>query len=132
MKARRWSKTLAPLADAFVIRFSAFLPKATYPIRVGTHFNSAFALTLALEYSEVAADDALKHLLVNKALAWYAERSELSGVGAGRRRFSFVGAHGSGVHAQSARGEPVSDVDGSSFFRESRSESQRRCSSLQP
>jgi hypothetical protein len=68
---RRWSKTLAPLANAFVIRFSAFLPKATYPTRVGTHFNSAFALTLALEYSEVAADDALKHLLVNKALAWY-------------------------------------------------------------
>jgi hypothetical protein len=68
---RRWSNTLAPLADAFVIRFSAFLPKATYPTRVGTHFNSAFALTLALEYSEVAADDSLKHLLVNKALAWY-------------------------------------------------------------
>ncbi len=70
-EGRRWSKTLAPLADAFVIRFSAFLPKATYPIRAGTHFNSAFALTLAIEYSEVAADDALKHLLVNKALAWY-------------------------------------------------------------
>jgi hypothetical protein len=68
---RRWSKTLTPLADAFVTRFSSFLPKATYPTRVGTHFNSAFALTLALEYSEVAADDALKHLLVNKALAWY-------------------------------------------------------------
>jgi Protein of unknown function (DUF2891) len=68
---RRWSKTLTPLADAFVTRFSNFLPKATYPTRVGTHFNSAFALTLALEYSEVAADDALKHLLVNKALAWY-------------------------------------------------------------
>jgi hypothetical protein len=68
---RRWSQTLTPLADAFVTRFSNFLPKATYPIRVGTHFNSAFALTLALEYSEVAADDALKHLLVNKALAWY-------------------------------------------------------------
>jgi len=68
---RRWSKTLTPLADAFVTRFSNFLPKATYPTRVGTHYNSAFALTLALEYSEVAADDALKHLLVNKALAWY-------------------------------------------------------------
>jgi hypothetical protein len=68
---RRWSKTLTPLADAFVNRFSNFLPKATYPTRVGTHFNSAFALTLALEYSEVAADDALKPLLVNKALAWY-------------------------------------------------------------
>ncbi|HEY3746906.1 MAG TPA: DUF2891 domain-containing protein [Gemmatimonadaceae bacterium] len=68
---RRWSNTITPLADAFVVRFSNFLPKATYPTRVGTHFNSAFAITLALEYSEVAADDALKHLLVNKALAWY-------------------------------------------------------------
>jgi hypothetical protein len=68
---RRWSKTLAPLSDAFVTRFTAFLPKATYPIRVGTHYNSAFALTLALEYAEVAADDAFRHLLVNKALAWY-------------------------------------------------------------
>ena len=68
---KRWSKTLALLAEAFVIRFSAFLPKATYPTRVGTHFNSAFALTLALEYSEVAADDALRRLLVNKAIAWY-------------------------------------------------------------
>jgi DUF2891 family protein len=68
---KRWSRTLSPLTDAFVILFSNFIPKATYPIRVGTHFNSAFALTLALEYSEVAADDALKQLLVNKALAWY-------------------------------------------------------------
>lgn len=68
---KRWSKTLAPLSDVFVTHFSAFLPKATYPTRVGTHFNSAFALTLALEYSEVAADDAFRHLLVNKALAWY-------------------------------------------------------------
>jgi hypothetical protein len=67
----RWRRTLTPLTDAFVIRFSAFLPKATYPTRVGTHYNSAFALTLALEYAEVAADDALKHLLVNKALEWY-------------------------------------------------------------
>lgn len=70
-EGRRWSKTLAPLADAFATRFAAYLPKATYPTRVGTHYNSAFALTLALEYSEVAADNTLRHLLVNKAIAWY-------------------------------------------------------------
>ncbi len=70
-EGKLWSKTLTPLSDAFVSRFTAFLPKATYPTRVGTHYNSAFALTLALEYSEVAANDTLKHLLVNKALAWF-------------------------------------------------------------
>jgi len=68
---KRWSKTLTPLADEFVRRFLDFLPKATYPTRVGTHFNSAFALTLALEYSEVMSDESLRRLLVDKANAWY-------------------------------------------------------------
>jgi hypothetical protein len=68
---KRWSNTLTPLAAEFVRRFHDFLPKATYPTRVGTHFNSAFALTLALEYSEVMGDTPLRKLLVNKATAWY-------------------------------------------------------------
>jgi hypothetical protein len=68
---KRWSKALTPLADEFGRRFLGFLPKATYPTRVGTHFNSAFALTLALEYSEVMSDEPLRKLLVNKATAWY-------------------------------------------------------------
>jgi hypothetical protein len=67
----RWSKALAPLADEFERRFLDFLPKATYPTRVGTHFNSAFALTLALEYSDVMSDKPLRALRVNKATAWY-------------------------------------------------------------
>jgi len=68
---KRWSKALTPLADEFVRRFLDFLPKATYPTRVGTHFNSAFALTLALEYSEVMSDEPLRELLADKASAWY-------------------------------------------------------------
>ena len=71
--ARRWNRALAPLTEAFVTRFSAYLPKATYPTRVGTHYNSAFALTLALEYSEIAADASLRKLLVSKAAAWYGQ-----------------------------------------------------------
>jgi hypothetical protein len=68
---KRWSKAIEPLAGAFAKRFLEFLPKATYPTRVGTHFNSAFAVTLALEYSEVAGNDALRKLLANKAISWY-------------------------------------------------------------
>jgi hypothetical protein len=68
---KRWSQALTPLADEFVRRFLDFLPKATYPTRVGTHFNSAFALTLALEYSEVMNDEPLRKLLADKASAWY-------------------------------------------------------------
>jgi hypothetical protein len=68
---KRWSKALKPLADEFVRRFLDFLPKATYPTRVGTHFNSAFAVTLALEYSEVMSSTPLRKLLADKANAWY-------------------------------------------------------------
>ena len=72
-KARKWSLALNQLADVFADRFLAFLPKATYPIRVGTHFNSAFATTLALEYSDVFSHDALQSALVAKATRWYVD-----------------------------------------------------------
>ena len=68
---RRWSAALSPLAEAFAQRFLDFLPRATYPTRVGTHFNGAFAITLALEYAEVASNGALGKALVKKARTWY-------------------------------------------------------------
>ncbi|MBX3561418.1 MAG: DUF2891 domain-containing protein [Sphingomonas sp.] len=48
---RHWADELAPLARAFADRFHLYLPKLTYPIRVGTHFNTAFAAILALEWA---------------------------------------------------------------------------------
>lgn len=68
---RRWHKALWPLATAFAQRFQEFLPKATYPIRVGTHFNTAFALALTVDYSQAVGDEALRSLAMNKARAWY-------------------------------------------------------------
>ncbi len=70
-KGKRWSDALAPLADAFTQRFLDFLPKATYPTRVGTHFNSAFAVALAFEYAEVTSNDTLRKTLIDKARRWY-------------------------------------------------------------
>ena len=73
---RRWSEAIAPLGRAFADRFRAFLPRATYPIRVGTHFNTAFAMALAHEYAEVVRDDALMSLLRDRALVWYGEDAD--------------------------------------------------------
>ncbi len=70
---RRWARALQPLADAFVQRFQQFLPKATYPVRVGTHFNTAFALRLAAEYAQQVGDATLQDLLRDTALRWYAQ-----------------------------------------------------------
>jgi hypothetical protein len=67
---RGWADALAPLARAFAGRFLAFLPKLTYPIRAGTHFNTAFALILALEWAE-ANDAALADLIRARAQAYY-------------------------------------------------------------
>ncbi len=68
---RPWSATLAPLAAMVVARFHAFLPKATYPVRAGTHFNTAFALALTADYAAAAADADLAGLLRGTAERWY-------------------------------------------------------------
>lgn len=70
-EARAWARALQPLAVEFANRFKEFLPKAAYPIRVGTHFNTAFAIALSTEYAEIADDRVLSALLQDKARAWY-------------------------------------------------------------
>ncbi|MGZ8347898.1 MAG: DUF2891 domain-containing protein, partial [Allosphingosinicella sp.] len=67
-----WADHLAPLAAAFADRFRAFLPKLTYPIRTGAHYNSAFALILAREWAE-ANDPALVDLIAERAQHYYGE-----------------------------------------------------------
>jgi len=69
---RPWAADLDPLADAFADRFRTFLPKLTYPIRTGTHFNTAFAIVLALDWAE-SNDAALADLLRARAAAYYGD-----------------------------------------------------------
>ncbi len=69
---RGWAVTLRPLARAFEARFQAWLPKATYPTRVGTHGSSAFALALAHRYAVFAADHDFGRVLADAARRWFA------------------------------------------------------------
>ena len=66
----RWAATLAPLAQDFAARFHAWLPRATYPLRPGTHANSAFALTLSADWA-ARHDPALLALFAATARRWY-------------------------------------------------------------
>jgi hypothetical protein len=68
---RRWADELAPLARIFAQRFRDFLPIATFPVRVGTHFNTAFGLRMAADYAEATADASLMDLLVSTGRRWY-------------------------------------------------------------
>lgn len=74
--AARWSRAIAPLTDAFVERFEEFLPKATYPLRVGTHFNTAFALSLALDFARATGRTRFAELIVDTARRWYLNDSD--------------------------------------------------------
>ncbi|MDI4236702.1 DUF2891 domain-containing protein [Bradyrhizobium sp. Arg237L] len=69
----RWGRNLAPLADVIAQRFRDFLPPATYPVRVGTHFNTAFGLRMAADYAETSKDEGLAKLLRETGLRWYGE-----------------------------------------------------------
>ena len=65
-----WAANLEPLAAAFAERFKAYLPRLTYPIRTGAHYNTAFALILAGEWAE-ANDPDLAALIRARAVHYY-------------------------------------------------------------
>ncbi len=67
-----WAEALAPLARAFAARFAEFLPRLTYPIRVGAHGNSAFAMVLAHDWA-LTHDPALASSIAKRAQYWFGE-----------------------------------------------------------
>lgn len=67
-----WAEALEPLARAFADRFKAHLPQLTYAIRSGAHFNTAFALVLALEWAR-DHDPALADMIAECAPGWFGE-----------------------------------------------------------
>lgn len=66
-----WAAALKPLAEMFAQRFKDYLPLAVYPDRSGQHANTAFAVSLTLEFCAVADDQSLKDLLVDWLREWY-------------------------------------------------------------
>ena len=60
-----WAAELEPLARSFARRLHDYLRLLTYPIRVGTHFNTAFALILSLEWA-ATFDTVLVELICNR------------------------------------------------------------------
>jgi hypothetical protein len=68
---RAWAAGLAPLVDAFVARYLAFLPKQTYPIRTGVHANTAFGLAFALDYAQQAGRPDLAELIRSRAMDYF-------------------------------------------------------------
>lgn len=62
---------LKPLSDLMVANFSEFLPKLLYPIRVGEHTNTAFALSFAYDYAKATENTDLLALIDRRAKEFY-------------------------------------------------------------
>ena len=72
-QAREWLAALAPLTKEAALRFTGWLPKLHYPIRIGEHNQIAFAFGLLSDWAAVAGDTAIATLLRERALAYYAQ-----------------------------------------------------------
>ncbi|SER39308.1 DUF2891 family protein [Streptomyces qinglanensis] len=68
---RRWRAALAPAAETVADLVLEWLPKATRPVRHGTHANSAFALGLLLDSAARAGQPQLLAPVEAKIRAWY-------------------------------------------------------------
>lgn len=70
-RAREWSAAFAPLEAEVAARLKGYLPKLRYPIRVGEHSQTAFALGLVYDWAVVARDDSMRALVASRARDWY-------------------------------------------------------------
>lgn len=72
LEASRWARAIAPLANLIARRFGAQVCAAPYPVRSGSHGNTAFASLLALDYAHRAGDRELAAAIEQAARRWYA------------------------------------------------------------
>ena len=69
--ARNWSATLAPLEAEIAARLESYLPKLHYPIRIGEHDQSAFALGLMWDWAAVSGDARMRAVISDAAQRFY-------------------------------------------------------------
>jgi hypothetical protein len=73
--AKVLEQNLQPLTDVIVTKYLEYLPKLQYPIRVGTHSNTAFGLSFAYDYASTTSSIDLKNLIESRAKDFYTKDS---------------------------------------------------------
>lgn len=70
-EARELEENLKPLSEFIANRVITFLPKLNYAIRVGTHTNTAFALTMVYDYAEAVNNITLLDVVKERSKFYY-------------------------------------------------------------
>ena len=68
---KAWRETLRPLEDAIVANTMDWLPKLSYPVRLGTHNQTAFAFGLMIDYARTVENEAFETALVDKTKGFH-------------------------------------------------------------
>jgi len=70
-EARELASNLRPLEEAALGRLNDWLPKLSYPVRIGEHAQTAFAIGLMLDYAHASRNTKFADLLTSKARQFY-------------------------------------------------------------
>jgi hypothetical protein len=70
-QGRQWRAALKPLEDLLVERTLDYLPKLSYPIRIGVHADSGFGLAFILDYARAVGNQDLEQAIVERARFFY-------------------------------------------------------------
>ncbi len=70
-EAKTWRQNLAPLEKVLVARIMDYLPRLTYPIRIGQHTDTSFALGQILDYAQAIGNAPLLALVKQRARDFY-------------------------------------------------------------
>ena len=70
-QAGEMAANLHPLEQAALERLTTWLPKLSYPVRIGEHSQTAFALGLMLNYARSTGNSNFADLLTGKARQFY-------------------------------------------------------------
>lgn len=71
-QAKQWLIILTPLESKIISNLNDWLPKLSFPIRVGEHSQTAFAFGLMLDWSEIAKNQEFKDVLIQTITRLYA------------------------------------------------------------
>jgi len=70
-QAKVWLNILEPLETDIAQSLKDWLPKLAYPIRLGTHNQSAFAFGLMLDWARNIGDEEMETLIIQRSLAFH-------------------------------------------------------------
>ena len=63
----KWAENLRPLAELLAERMIEYLDHLAYPIRVGTHANTAYSFLFMLDYARAVGDEKLERAIEIRA-----------------------------------------------------------------